>query len=79
METRFLIEAIPVARMSEMRVRNRKMTIYKLIVEDDTGRCVITWYNQSYLKNRFRVGEIYHFFGKIKRIQNRVEMMITGF
>ena len=53
-----LIEAIPVAKMSEMRVRNRKMTIYKLIVEDETGRCVITWYNQNYLKNRFKVGEI---------------------
>ena len=74
-----LIEAIPVAKMSEMRVRNRKMTIYKLIVEDETERCVITWYNQSYLKNRFRVGEIYHFFGKIKRIQNRVEMMSPVF
>ena len=74
-----LIEAIPVAKMSEMRVRNRKMTIYKLIVEDETGRCVITWYNQSYLKNRFKVGEIYHFFGKVKRIQNRVEMLSPVF
>ena len=74
-----LIEAIPVAKMSEMRIRNRKMTIYKLIVEDETGRCVITWYNQNYLKNRFKVGEIYHFFGKVKRIQNRVEMLSPVF
>ena len=74
-----LIEAIPVAKMSEMRIRNRKMTIYKLIVEDETGRCVITWYNQNYLKNRFKVGEIYHFFGKVKRIQSRVEMLSPVF
>ena len=55
------------------------MVIYKLIVEDETGRCLITWYNQSYLKNKFKVGEIYHFFGKVKRIQNRIEMVSPVF
>lgn len=74
-----LIAAIPVARMNETRIRNRKMVIYKLIVEDETGRCLITWYNQSYLKNKFKVGEIYHFFGKVKRIQNRIEMVSPVF
>ena len=55
------------------------MVIYKLIVEDETGRAILTWYNQSYLKNRFKVGEIYHFFGKVKKVQNRIEMLSPVF
>ena len=74
-----LIAAIPVAKMNETRIRNRKMVIYKLIVEDETGRAILTWYNQSYLKNRFKVGEIYHFFGKVKKVQNRIEMLSPVF
>ena len=62
-----LIAAIPVARMNETRIRNRKMVIYKLIVEDETGRCLITWYNQSYLKNKFGTGSICK---NIKQYQN---------
>ena len=65
--------------MNETRIRNRKMVIYKLIVEDETGRAILTWYNQSYLKNRFKVGEIYHFFGKVKKVQNRIEMLSPVF
>ena len=55
------------------------MVIYKLIVEDETGRAILTWYNQSYLKNRFKIGEIYHFFGKVKKVQNRIEMLSPVF
>lgn len=69
-----LIEGIATARVSEIRTRNRKMTIYKLIVRDETGSCTITWFNQSYLRNMFKPGEIYKFFGKVKRIGNKVEM-----
>lgn len=69
-----LIEGIATARVSEIRTRNRKMTIYKLIVRDETGSCTITWFNQSYLRNMFKTGEIYKFFGKVKRIGNKVEM-----
>ena len=47
-----LIAAIPVAKMNETRIRNRKMVIYKLIVEDETGRAILTWYNQSYFKKQ---------------------------
>lgn len=49
-----LIEVIPVARMSEVRIR-KNMTLYKLIVRDDTGTCQLTWYNQPYLKTMFKV------------------------
>ena len=69
-----LIEGIAAARVSEIRTRNRKMTIYKLIVKDETGSCTITWFNQSYLRNMFKQGETYKFFGKVKKIGNKVEM-----
>ena len=69
-----LIEGIAAARVSEIRTRNRKMTIYKLIVRDETGSCTITWFNQSYLRNMFKQGETYKFFGKVKKLGNKVEM-----
>ncbi len=49
-----LIEVFPVSRMSEVRIR-KNMTLYKLIVRDDTGTCQLTWYNQPYLKTMFKV------------------------
>ena len=39
--------------------------MYKLIIKDESGTATATWFNQSYLKNVFRVGEKYKFYGKI--------------
>ena len=64
-----LIEGIATARVSEIRTRNRKMTIYKLIVRDETGSCTITWFNQSYLRNMFKTGEIISFLAKLKELE----------
>jgi len=50
-----LISAIVVSKINEIRTRSKKMTIYKLIVRDDTATCIMTWYNQSYLKNIFKL------------------------
>jgi len=69
-----LISAIVVSKISEIRTRSKKMTIYKLIVRDDTATCIITWYNQSYLKNIFKLGETYNFFGKIQKRNGKFEM-----
>lgn len=60
-----LIEVICASRVNEIRTHKRSMTIYKLIARDETGSIIITWYNQSYLKQRFKVGEKYNFFGKV--------------
>ena len=73
-----LIEAMPVSRMSEIKIR-RNFTMYKLIVRDDTGTCQITWYNQSYLKNMFKVGEKYKFFGKVNKKFNKIDMISPVF
>ena len=64
--------------MSEIRIK-RNMTLYKLIVRDDTATCQITWFNQPYLKTKFKLGETYQFFGKVKRVINQTEIMFPVF
>ena len=49
-----LIEAIVTSKMREIRTYKKNMTIYKLIVRDETDSCELVWYNQSYLKNMFK-------------------------
>ena len=68
-----LIEAMVVSRMSEQRIR-KNMTIYKLIVRDETGTCLLTWFNQSYLKNKFVIGEKYKFYGKVAVKYGKIEI-----
>jgi len=73
-----LIEATCVSKMSEIKIR-KNMAIYKLIVRDDTATCTLTWFNCFYLKNKFKVGETYKFFGKVKRSINQIEIMTPIF
>lgn len=68
-----LIDAICLSKMSEIRIR-KGLTLYKLIVRDDTGTCQITWYNQSYLKTRFKLGNSYMFYGKVSNKFGKIEM-----
>lgn len=69
-----LIEAKCVSKMTEIRIR-KNMTIYKLVVRDETDTCTLTWFNVPFLKKRFIVGDTYKFFGKVKRKLNQIEMM----
>lgn len=56
-----LICAFPVGRINEVRIR-KNLVLYKLIVKDETGNLLITWYNQPYLKNIFKPNVRYKFF-----------------
>ena len=47
-------KAICVSNLMEKRIR-KNMVIYKLTVRDETGLCQITWFNQRYLKNKFKL------------------------
>ncbi len=67
-----LIEGTVIARMSEIRLK--KTTMYKLVIRDETATCTATWFNQSYLKNIFKVGEKYKFFGKISNKYGKIEI-----
>lgn len=74
-----LIEAIATSKISEIRTRNKRVVLYKLIVRDETGSCTITWYNQKYLKTKIIPGNTYKFYGKVKKVQNRFEMFSPVF
>lgn len=74
-ETENLIEAYVVSKINEIRTNRKNMTIYKLTVRDDTGTCVITWYNKKYLKNIFNIGQKYNFYGKVKNKNGRIEII----
>ena len=74
-----LIEAIVVSRIKEIRTYKKNMTIYKLIVRDETESCELVRYNQSYLKNLFKLGEKYKFYGKISKKIGKIEMLSPVF
>ena len=67
------VKALVTSKITENFIR-KGMTIYKLVVRDETGSLVLTWFNQSYLKNAFTIGKEYIFFGKAKAGIGRVEM-----
>ena len=70
-----LIEGIVTSRIKEIITHRRNMIIYKLIVRDETDSCELIWYNQSYLKNMFKIGETYKFYGKINKKIGITEML----
>ena len=74
-----LIEAIITSKMREIRTYKKNMTIYKLIVRDETDACEIVWYNQAYLKNMFQLGKKYRFYGKINKKIGMTEMLSPVF
>ncbi len=46
------IEVIAMSKLIDTRIRNGK-SMQKLQVCDETASATITWFNQSYLKNKF--------------------------
>ena len=68
-----LIDVICASNMNETRFARNKVML-KMLVRDDTGDCVLTWFNQTYLKNKFKVGERYQFYGKVSIKYGRIEM-----
>jgi len=73
-----LVEAVAVTKMSAIRIRNN-MTICKLVIRDETATCQVTWFNQTYLKDKFHIGEKYKFYGKVKRKLGQIELMSPTF
>lgn len=67
-----LIKGYALTKVSE--IRTRRLSIYKLVVQDETDTCTITWFNQKYLKDKFKIGESYTFYGKIEIKAGKYEM-----
>ncbi len=65
------IEATAVSSVN-LRMLGRYKSIEKLIVRDETDTCMITWFNQPYIKTQIKRGEKYRFFGKMT-IKNGVK------
>ena len=72
-----LIEGIVCNRMTDVRLKGK--TMQRLIVRDETASVTITWFNQSYLKNIFKQGEKYQFYGKISNAFGRINMISPVF
>ena len=60
-----LIEAIICNNMTNVRLKGK--TMQRVIIKDETGSATITWFNQTYLKGKFKVGEKYKFFGRVTK------------
>ena len=58
------LKLIPISNVTESRIR-RGLSIFKLMVKDDTGTIMCTWFNNKYVKGYFNKGEEYIFFGKV--------------
>lgn len=69
-----LIRATVVSKINTIPTRRKNMTMYRLIVRDDTDSAVLTWYNQKYLKDMLKLGETYQFYGKIERKNGTAQM-----
>ena len=48
-------------------VRRRKFSITEFYVSDDTGKAKLVFFNKTYLRNTFRVGDIVKVFGSVKK------------
>ncbi len=68
-----LIEAVVLSTLQERRV-NKRLVIYKTLVQDETGTCQVIWYNQSYLKNKIKKGNKYKFYGKASIKYGSIEL-----
>lgn len=62
-----------VSKIIETQPR-KGLSIQKLTVQDETGMAVLTWFNQTYLKDVFSKGQDFMFYGKPVRRFGYVEV-----
>lgn len=60
--------------VQENRYR-RNMSVYSMIVNDDSGVMSVVWYNNRFVKGAFKTGENYILYGKIAFNRNKIEMV----
>ncbi|HHT54262.1 MAG TPA: ATP-dependent DNA helicase RecG [Clostridiales bacterium] len=60
------------------RVR-RGMSLFKFRAYDESGTCVITYFNQDYLRDKFKPGSTYRFWGKVERAGRGYAMSSPAF
>lgn len=55
-------------------MRIKRLTITKILLSDGTGNIEAIWYNQPYMKNTLKPGQLYMFTGKIAEKYNRLQV-----
>ena len=72
-----LIEVIAISKMIESKFS--KKTMQRLMVRDSSGSAEAVWFNQTYLKSKFRVGQRYRMYGKIERKYGKITIVSPVF
>lgn len=67
------VTAIAATGVSEVRIR-KNMSIFSMMISDDTGLMKVVWYNNKYVKKAFDIGKKYVFFGKVQKNRNKLEL-----
>jgi ATP-dependent DNA helicase RecG len=61
-------------------IRPRKnMSILKIPIKDNSTAGYLTWFNQEYLKDKFKIGEIYRVNGKVNKMGLEFQIMNPAF
>lgn len=63
-----------VATEPKISLVKRGMSLLKFRAFDERDVCEITYFNQNYLKDKFHVGEVFRFWGKVDRHGKKYEM-----
>lgn len=76
------VRAVVVSDVTEHKIRN-KLTLYKFVAADQSGRMQVTIYNNKYLAQKIAMGREYLFYGKmdgnlIYRQMSSPEISIVG-
>ncbi|AEV68836.1 ATP-dependent DNA helicase RecG [Acetivibrio clariflavus] len=66
-------EGIIASKVTEHRFR-KGLTMYKVLIKDETGAITATWFNQHYIGKVLKPGERYIFFGKISGKYRNLEV-----
>lgn len=70
---KYTIEATALTDVN-IRYINRNRSIAKLIINDATENCMVTWFNQPYVKDNIKKGQKYRFYGKITKKNGAIEL-----
>ena len=77
-ERESLIDVIITSKMQIVSTKN-KLKICKISARDETGTCQLIWYNQPYLKEKFKYGNRYRFFGNVRKVGNITQIISPVF
>ncbi len=68
------VSAFSASGVRESRIR-KGLTIYSMLVNDETASVNVVWYNNKYVKNAFSIGKRYIFYGKVQKRGRNFEIL----